>query len=131
MTLSYTFKPLGPAPIQDPFVARLNRADPWGSGKATGAVNTLELVQNPDTKDGTLYAGSVSGGVWARKYNGATDSWDEEWKWLSSSSDYKGVQSISKLKVTADKKLLIPLLEQLVALVTFVVIFKSLCSLHH
>ena len=77
MTSSYTFKPLGPAPIQDPFVARLNKADPWGSGKATGAVNTLELVQNSDTKDGTLYAGSVSGGVWARNYNGATDSWDK------------------------------------------------------
>jgi len=102
-----TFKPLGPAPIQDPFQIKLNQANPWGSGKVTGAISTLELIQNPDTKDGTLYAGSVSGGVWARKYNGATDSWDEEWKWLSSSIDYKGVQSISKLKVTADKKLLI------------------------
>ena len=102
MTSSYTFKPLGPAPIQDPFIARLNRADPWGSGKATGAVNTLELVQNPDTKDGTLYAGSVSGGVWSRKYNSATDSWNE-WQWLSSSSDYEGVQSISKIKVTKVK----------------------------
>ncbi len=107
MTSSFTFKPLGPAPIQDPFETRLTQANPWGSGKATGAINTLELIQDPNTKDGTLYAGSVSGGVWARKYNGATDSWDEEWKWLSSSSDYKGVQSISKLKVTADKKLLI------------------------
>ena len=102
-----TFKPLGPAPIQDPFIPRLNKANPWGSGKATGAINTLELVQDRDTKNGTLYAGSVSGGVWTRNYNGATDSWDKEWKWLSSSSDYKGVQSISKLKVTADKKLLI------------------------
>ena len=107
MTSSFTFKPLGPAPIQDPFASRLIHADPWGSGKATGAVNTLELVQNSDTKDGTLYAGSVSGGVWSRKYNGATDSWDEKWKWLSSSSDYNGVQSISKLKVTKDKKWLI------------------------
>jgi len=106
LTSSYTFKPLGPAPIQDPFIARLNRADPWGSGKATGAVNTLELVQNSDTKDGTLYAGSVSGGVWSRDYNGATDSWNE-WQWLSSSSDYEGVQSISKLKVTKDKQWLI------------------------
>ena len=106
MTSSYTFKPLGPAPIQDPFVARLNKADPWGSGKATGAVNTLELVQNSDTKDGTLYAGSVSGGVWSRKYIGATDSWNE-WQWLSSSSDYEGVQSISKIKVTKDKQWLI------------------------
>ncbi len=101
------FKPLGPAPIQDPTTTRLFDGKIWGTGKATGAISTLELIQNPDTKDGTLYAGSVSGGVWARKYNGATDSWDEEWKWLSSSSDYKGVQSISKLKVTADKKLLI------------------------
>ena len=107
MTSSNTFKPLGPAPIQDPFVARLNKANPWGSGKVTGAINTLELVQNPDTKDGTLYAGSVSGGVWSRKYNGATDSWNEDWKWLSSSSDYKGVQSISKLKVTTDSLWLI------------------------
>ena len=106
MTSSFTFKPLGPAPIQDPFIARLNKADPWGSGKATGAVNTLELVQNSDTKDGTLYAGSVSGGVWSRKYNGATDSWNE-WQWLSSSSEYEGVQSISKLKVTKDKQWLI------------------------
>jgi hypothetical protein len=106
LTSSYTFKPLGPAPIQDPFTARLNVADPWGSGKATGAINTLALVQDSKTKDGTLYAGSVSGGVWSRKYIGATDSWDE-WKWLSSSSDYKGVQSISKLKVTEDKKWLI------------------------
>jgi hypothetical protein len=106
VTLSHTFKPLGPAPIQDPFVARLNRADPWGSGKATGAVNTVELVQDSITKDGTLFAGSVSGGVWSRKYNGETDSWDK-WEWLSSSSNYKGVQSISKLRVTDDKQWLI------------------------
>jgi len=107
LTSSFTFKPLGPSPIQDPFVARLNKANPWGSGKASGAINTLELIQDPITKNGTLYAGSVSGGVWARNYNGATDSWDEDWKWLSSSSDYKGAQSISKLKVTADNQWLI------------------------
>ena len=107
MTSSFTFKPLGPAPIQDPTTTRLFDGKIWGTGKATGAINTLELVQDRDTKNGTLYAGSVSGGVWARNYNGATDSWDKEWKWLSSSSDYKGVQSISKLKITKDKKWLI------------------------
>ena len=106
MTSSYAFKPLGPAPIQDPFIARLNRANPWGSGKATGAINTLELVQDPNTKNGTLYAGSVSGGIWERRYEGASDSWGT-WKQVSSFADYKGVQSISKLKITEDKDWLI------------------------
>ena|GEM_PF-1273978 len=106
MTSSFTFKPLGPAPIQEPFVARLNRANPWGSGKATGAISTLELVQNSDTKNGTLYAGSVNGGIWERKYEGASDSWGS-WKQVSSFADYKGVQSISKLKITEDKEFLI------------------------
>ncbi len=73
-SVANTFKPLGPAPIQDPFIARLNRANPWGSGKATGAISTLELVQNSDTKNGTLYAGSANGGIWERKYEGASDS---------------------------------------------------------
>ena len=106
MTSSYAFKPLGPAPIQDPFIARLNRANPWGSGKATGAINTLELIQNPDTKNGTLYAGSVNGGIWERKYDGASDSWGT-WKQVSSFAEYKGVQSIAKLKITEDNELLI------------------------
>jgi len=106
LTSSFTFKPLGPAPIQDPFIARLNRADPWGSGKATGAINTLALVQDPTTKNGTLYAGSVNGGIWEKKYDGLNDSWDS-WKQVSSFADYKGVQSISKLKITEDKEFLI------------------------
>lgn len=106
MTSSYAFKPLGPQPIQDPFIARLNRANPWGSGKATGAINTLELIQDPVTKNGTLFAGSVSGGIWERKYDGAGDSWGT-WKQVSSFADYKGVQSISKLKITEDKDWLI------------------------
>jgi len=106
LTSSYAFKPLGPAPIQDPFIARLNRANPWGGGKATGAINTLELIQDPNTKNGTLYAGSVSGGIWERRYEGASDSWGT-WKQVSSFADYKGVQSISKLKITEDKDWLI------------------------
>ena len=106
MTSSYAFKPLGPAPIQDPLIARLNRANPWGSGKASGAINTLALVQDPNTKNGTLYAGSVSGGIWEKKYDGENDSWSS-WKQVSSFADYKGVQSISKLKITEDKEFLI------------------------
>ena len=97
---------MGPAPIQDPFIARLNRANPWGSGRATGAINTLELIQDPNTKDGTLCAGSVNGGIWERKYDGASDSWGT-WKQVSSFAEYKGVQSIAKLKITEDNDLLI------------------------
>ena len=106
MTSPFAFKPLGPAPIQDPFVARLNRAAPWGSGKATGAINTLELVQDETTKDAVLFAGSVNGGVWSRKYDGLNDRWDD-WSWISNSADYTGVQSISKLRVSEDGKRLI------------------------
>jgi hypothetical protein len=53
-----------------------------------------------------LYAGSVNGGIWERKYEGASDSWGT-WKQVSSFADYKGVQSISKLKITEDKNWLI------------------------
>ncbi|NCU76842.1 MAG: DUF4114 domain-containing protein [Synechococcaceae bacterium WB7_1C_051] len=106
MTSSYTFKPLGPAPIQDPFIARLNRANPWGSGKATGAINTIFLVQDETSKDGTLYAGAAGGGVWGRPYKGTTDEWGE-WEWLSSASGYEGAQSISKIKVFTGNKWLV------------------------
>ena len=105
-TLVNTFKPLGPAPIQDPFRARLNIANPWGSGIATGAIASLCMVQDESTADGILYAGAAAGGVWGRAYTGATDSWDE-WKWLSSASGYEGAQSISKIKVSTGSKWLV------------------------
>lgn len=106
MTSSYTFKPLGPTPIQDPFRTELNIANPWGSGIATGAINTLCMVRDEKTKDGVLYAGAASGGVWGRAYVGATDSWGE-WKWLSSASGYEGAQSISKIKASTGNKWLV------------------------
>ena len=105
-TLNNTFKPLGPAPIQDPFRTELNIAKPWGSGFATGAINTICLVQDGTSKDGTLYAGAAGGGVWGRPYKGTTDSWGE-WKWLSSASGYEGAQSISKIKVSTGNKWLV------------------------
>ena len=105
-SLVNTFKPLGPAPIQDPFRMELNIANPWGSGIATGAINTLCMVQDEKTKDGILYAGAAAGGVWGRTYVGATDLWGE-WKWLSSASGYEGAQSISKIKVSTGNKWLV------------------------
>ena len=105
-TLNNTFKPLGPAPIQDPFRMELNIANPWGSGIATGAINTLCMVQDQTARDGILYAGATAGGVWGRAYVGATDSWGE-WKWLSSASGYEGAQSISKIKVSTGNKWLV------------------------
>ena len=105
-TLVNTFKPVGPAPIQDPFRARLNLANPWGSGIATGAISSLYMVQDETTKDGILYAGAAAGGVWGRNYISATDSWGE-WKWLSSASGYEGGQSISKIKVSTGNKWLV------------------------
>ncbi|MCP9807896.1 DUF4114 domain-containing protein [Cyanobium sp. HWJ4-Hawea] len=100
------FKPLGPAPIQDPFRARLSIGNPWGSGIATGAVSSLFMVQDNNTKDGILYAGAAGGGVWGRPYTGATDAWGQ-WTWLSGSNGYEGAQSISKIKVSDDNKWLI------------------------
>lgn len=105
-SLANTFKPLGPAPIQDTFRMELNIANPWGSGIATGAINTLCMVQDQTTRDGILYAGATAGGVWGRAYVGATDSWGE-WKWLSSASGYEGAQSISKIKVSTGNKWLV------------------------
>jgi len=84
----------------------LNIANPWGSGVATGAINTLCMVQDKTTKDGILYAGAAAGGVWGRAYTEATDSWGE-WKWLSSASGYEGAQSISKIKVSTGNKWLV------------------------
>ena len=97
---------MGPAPIQDPFIARLNQINPWGSGKATGAINTICLVQDKTSKDGILYAGAAGGGVWGRPYKGTTDEWGE-WEWLSSTSGYEGAQSISKIKVFTGNKWLV------------------------
>lgn len=100
------FKPLGPAPIQDPFYGRLNLANPLGSGIAAGAINSLAMRQDSNTKSGWLYAGSVNGGVWGSKYNGTTDTW-ESWQFLSNTISYKGAQSIGKLQITEDQKWLI------------------------
>ena len=106
MTSSFTFKPLGPAPIQDPFGDRLNLANPRGSGIASGAINSLAIKQDPTTKSGWLYAASVNGGLWSSKYNGETDGFDP-WQWQSSSNDYIGAQSISKIEITQKQKWLI------------------------
>ena len=100
------FKPLGPAPIQDPFDGRLNQANPLGSGIAAGAINSIAMKQDSITKSGWLYAGSVNGGVWGSKYNGTTDTW-ESWQFLSNTSSYKGAQSIGKLQITENQKWLI------------------------
>ena len=100
------FKPLGPAPIQDPFYGKLNLANPLGSGIAAGAINSLAMKQDSITKSGWLYAGSVNGGVWGSKYNGTTDTW-ESWQFLSNTSSYKGAQSIGKLQITENQKWLI------------------------
>jgi len=100
------FKPLGPTPIQDPFRTSVNIPKIWGSGMATGAINTLCMVQDQTTRDGILYAGAAAGGVWGRAYIGATDSWGE-WKWLSSASGYEGAQSISKIKASTGNKWLV------------------------
>ena len=100
------FKPLGPAPIQEPFHGKLNLANPLGSGIAAGAINSLAMKQDSITKSGWLYAGSVNGGVWGSKYNGTTDTW-ESWQFLSNTSSYKGAQSIGKLQITENQKWLI------------------------
>ena len=106
MTSSFTFKPLGPAPIQDPLIEQLNLANPWGSGIASGAINSLAIKQDPTTKSGWLYAASVNGGLWSSKYNGETDGFNP-WQWQSSSNDYIGAQSISKIEITQNQKWLI------------------------
>ena len=106
MTSSFTFKPLGPAPIQDPLFKQLNTANPWGSGIASGAINSLAMRQDLNTKSGWLYAGSVNGGIWGSKYNGTTDTWDS-WQLLSNTSSYQGAQSIGKLQLTENQKWLI------------------------
>ena len=104
--MAYNFEPLGPAPIKEPFMARLNRSNPWGSGNAAGAINTLEMVQDPVSKNGILYAGSVSGGVWSRKYDADCDTWGT-WTWLSGSNGFGGAQSISQVNVLDDQRWLI------------------------
>jgi len=101
-----TFKPLGPAPIQDPFGSNINLANPMGSGIASGAINSLAIKQDPTTKSGWLYAASVNGGLWSSKYNGETDEFDP-WQWQSSSNVYIGAQSISKIEITQKQKWLI------------------------
>jgi len=100
------FKPLGPAPIQDPFSGFLNQANPWGSGIGSGAINSLAIKQDRTTKSGWLYAASVNGGLWSSKYNGETDGFNL-WQWQSSSNDYIGAQSISKIEITENQKWLI------------------------
>ena len=106
LTSSFSFKPLGPAPIKDPFGDRLNIANPMGSGTASGAINSLAIKQDPTTKSGWLYAASVNGGLWSSKYNGETDGF-ELWQWQSNSNDYIGSQSISKIEITQNQKWLI------------------------
>ena len=101
--LTSTWQPLGPAPIQDPYEARLNALKPWGSGTAAGAIQALAMVQTGTAQDGWLYAGSVNGGVWGRPYSGASDRWGP-WRWLSVPPAYEGSQSIAALAASPDQR---------------------------
>jgi len=101
-------RPIGPAPIQDPFRKRLNLPpdDLWGKGYTAGAMNTLAIAQDADTFNGTLYGGSVNGGIWMRTYDGKSKSWGS-WKLTTNTEAYSGCQSIAKISLSTDQQWLI------------------------
>jgi len=105
---------LEPSVIRDAVSGRLAFQSKFGTSYISGATSALCLKQNPvdgaeNEGDATLYIGTTNGGVYMRHYDYQTNTWSDQWTWLSKptgSSDggYVGAQGIGALSISPDGK---------------------------
>ena len=80
-----------PGVIRDAISGRLGFQDEFGTTFVSGATSALCLKQNPidgsvNQGDATLYIGTTNGGVYMRHYDYQSDTWSDQWTWLSEPS---------------------------------------------
>lgn len=86
---------------------RLGVQESFGETRVSGATNGLAAVDDPDTGQTFLYAGSVNGGLYLRSYDKAKDRWAKNWTWLTKpGSTYQGSQGIGIITPSPDGKFL-------------------------
>lgn len=91
--------------VRDGLTGRLGAPELFGETIVSGATNAVAIRETADGS--TFYIGSVNGGVYSRRYDKTTDTWDEQWTWISKpGSGYKGGQSIGALAVSTDGRYL-------------------------
>lgn len=103
---------LEPSVIRDAVHGRLGFQNDFGTTFVSGATNALVLKQNPidglaTEGDAVLYIGTTNGGVYMRRYDYQTDTWDDRWTWISepsgsSAGGYDGAQGIGALAISPD-----------------------------
>lgn len=101
-----------PSVIRDAISGRLGYQGQFGTTYVSGATSALSLKQNPldgseNQGNATLYIGTTNGGVYMRHYDYQSDTWSDQWTWLSepsgsSESGYDGAQGIGALAISPD-----------------------------
>jgi hypothetical protein len=101
-----------PSVIRDAISGRLGYQNKFGTTYVSGATSALSLKQNPldgseNQGDATLYIGTTNGGVYMRHYDYQSDTWSDQWTWLSepsgtSDGGYDGAQGIGALAISPD-----------------------------
>ena len=87
--------------IRDGLTGRLGAPKRFGDTIVSGATNAVAIRET--SGGSTFYIGSVNGGVYSRRYDKTTDTWEDQWTWISKpSSGYSGGQSIGALALSAD-----------------------------
>ena len=105
-----------PSVIRDSINGRLGYQQTFGTTYISGATQAIAIHQNPldsssTAGDAVLYIGTTNGGIYMRSYDYSTDTWADEWDWLSqptatAGSGYEGNQGIGTLAVSPDGSLI-------------------------
>lgn len=104
-----------PSVIRDAISGRLGFQEDFGTTYVSGATQALALVQNPldapsAAGDAVLYVGTTNGGLYKRHYEYSTDTWSDQWTWLSQpstgGSDFTGNQGIGSMAISPDASLI-------------------------
>jgi len=87
--------------IRDGLTGRLGAPKRFGDTIVSGATNAVAIRET--SGGSTIYIGSVNGGVYSRRYDKTTDTWEDQWTWISKpGSGYSGGQSIGALALSSD-----------------------------
>lgn len=87
--------------VRDGLTGRLGAPELFGDTIVSGATNAVAIRETADGS--TFYIGSVNGGVYSRRYYKTTDTWEDQWRWISQpGSGYSGGQSIGALALSPD-----------------------------
>jgi hypothetical protein len=104
--------PVTPSVIRDAIHGRLGYQDEFGTTYVSGATSTLTVKQNPidgsaNEGDALLYAGTTNGGLYLRRYDYQSDTWESSWHWVSQPSNsatgtWDGSQAIGSVALSPD-----------------------------